>query len=395
LDTETLRIFFTITAGIYGMLIGSFLNVCIYRMPPRFFLFDDLFYNPRSENIFTEIIFWFNSTFRKTKMKIPEKLEPVLYAEPVVMLPLSPEAASVAALATAFNLYKSVFSEPMSISKPKRSFCPSCGKKISWWMNIPVLSFIYLRGKCYHCREKISWIYPINELLSGIICAGLFHIHGMENPFVFLYFYILAAICIIVFYIDLHYWIIMDEITIPFTFIGIIGSLFIPAAFYSPLAKYQVGGTLDYFDVPVLSGLVRGVGNWYAGLESFGPGWLNFQSFTQSLAGSAVSYLFLFSIAVVGTILAKREAMGGGDIKFAMLMGAFLGLQKASFAFFLAVVISVLFILPGLLSGRKTGKDQVPFGCFLTTAVIITIFFGDKLIDFYLKMSFMMTTGGL
>jgi leader peptidase (prepilin peptidase) / N-methyltransferase len=261
-------------------------------------------------------------------------------------------------------------------------------------MNIPVLSYIYLRGRCYYCRERISWTYPLNELISGVLCASLFYIYGMENFFIFLYFYILAAICIIVFYIDLHYWIIMDEITIPFTFIGVLGSLFIPSAFYNPLANYRGAATLDLFDIPVLTGALRGLGTWYAGLENIGPEWINIQSFVQSVTGSAGSYLFLFSVAVIGTLLAKREAMGGGDIKFAMLMGAFLGLQKAGFAFFLAVIISVIFILPGLVTGRKTGKDQVPFGCFLTTATVLTIFFGDQLIDFYMRFTFVLSGGG-
>jgi hypothetical protein len=120
---------FTITAGIYGMLIGSFLNVCIYRMPPRFFLFDDLFYNPKTENIFTEIIFWFKSTFRKNKVEIPEKLEPVLYAESVIMLPLFPESVTIAALSSAFNLYKSAFPEQMTISKPGVPSVQTAGRK--------------------------------------------------------------------------------------------------------------------------------------------------------------------------------------------------------------------------------------------------------------------------
>jgi leader peptidase (prepilin peptidase) / N-methyltransferase len=394
LDFNTIfHIFYTVTAGIYGLLIGSFLNVCIYRMPPRVFLFDDLFYNPKTDNIFTEIFSWFSSIFTKKGIEIPEKIEPVLYAESVVMLPLFPESAAVTAVSTAFNLYKCVFDEPMSISKPKRSFCPNCRKRIEWWMNIPVFSFIWLKGKCHYCKEKISWRYPLNELLSGIICAGLFYIYGVENFFIFLYFYILAAICIIVFYIDLNYWIIMDEITIPFTFIGILGSFLVPVSFYNPLAKYQLGNFLHYLDMPVLSNILHGFENWYGSLEKTGPAWLNLQSLVQSMSGAVLGYAFLFSIAVFGMLIARREAMGGGDIKFAMLMGAFLGIQKTGLAFFLAVILAVVFVLPGLITGRKTGKDQVPFGCFLTTATVLTIFFGEKIIEFYLKYTFLSAGG--
>ncbi len=96
-----------------------------------------------------------------------------------------------------------------------------------------------------------------------------------------------------------------------------------------------------------------------------------------------MGFAAFWSIGILGTALLKREAMGGGDVKFAMLMGAFLGPLKATCAFFLAVVVGTLILLPMLLIRRKTGKDQVPFGCFLALATVITIFFGDLLIWYY------------
>jgi leader peptidase (prepilin peptidase)/N-methyltransferase len=244
---------------------------------------------------------------------------------------------------------------------------------LRWWMNIPILSYIFLGGRCYYCKAKISPRYPLNELLSGLFCGGLFYLYGMHSIPVFLFYYILAALSIIMFFIDLDFWLILDEITIPFTMVGIIGSLFIPLRYFEPIPVIS-----RIFNDPALS--------FFGGLLKHVPVWLNPYSFILSITGALFGLAAFWAIAVIGSFLAKREAMGGGDLKFAMLMGAFLGPEKAFFAFIAAVFLGTAFMLPGLLIKRKTGKDQVPFGCFLAVSSVITVFAGEKLILLYIRL---------
>ena len=180
------------------MIIGSFLNVCIYRLPPKIFFFDDLLFDTKSDNFFTDILDWWRSHFSKDRVedKMPG---PFLYAETMFPLIFFPEMAAVAAFVHAFNLYKDRFPEQITIVRP-RSFCPSCRNLIRWWMNIPILSYIFLGGRCYYCKSKISIEYPLIELLSGIICGALFYVTGLADFPAFVYYYTFAALCIVVFF---------------------------------------------------------------------------------------------------------------------------------------------------------------------------------------------------
>jgi len=380
LEYHQLTLWFgTFVATVYGLLIGSFINVCIYRLPPRIFYFDDLFFESGVADLFEDVKIWLHSVFGKSTADL-ENLEPFLYAEPFFYVCTSPETtAMAAAVSHSYNLYKYAVPERITIVRP-RSFCPSCGKMIRWWMNIPVISYLILRGKCYYCKAKISPRYLLNEILSGFFCGFLFYMYGLEHFPVFLFYYILAAVCLVVFFIDFDQWLILDEVTLPFTLVGIIGSSFIPLKFFAPVDKY-LGFSLLYVLLP------RGLTQKIQQLVQSSPAWLHPDSLLRSVIAAAGSFLIFYSIAVVGTYLAGREAMGGGDLKFAMLMGAFLGPQKTALAFFLATFSGTAFMLPGLLLGEKTGKDQVPFGCFLALGTVLTVFIGEKLVEMYFKWS--------
>jgi prepilin signal peptidase PulO-like enzyme (type II secretory pathway) len=174
----------------------------------------------------------------------------------------------------------------------------------------------------------------------------------------------------------MEHWIIMDEITLPFTGLAIIASLFIPYSFYMPYPG--IVNLIEWNQI-----IPQGIYVWYMNVLQTSPSWLHLDSFVQSLTGAVLGFASFWSIGVLGTVILKREAMGGGDVKFAMLMGAFLGSMKAGIAFFIAVLVGTLILLPLLLINRKTGKDQVPFGCFLAVATMVVVFFGDKIIWFY------------
>lgn len=337
-------------------------------------LFDDIFYEVKTGDLFSDVVLLWQSLFKSEKgPDMDKELEPFLYAETLWPLAIHPESVAIAGIVHNFNLYKDRFPDKITIVKP-RSFCPNCGNMIRWWMNLPILSYVFLGGKCYFCKTKISIRYPLIEALSGFLCGALFYVFGIESLFTFLFYYTLAAICIVVFFIDFDQWLILDEITIPFSLVGVIGSLFVPVRHFVPLK-------IDLFNPASPPGIVT----WFNGIVKSSPAWLHPDSFVHSLGGAILGFAGFWAIAVIGTALAKREAMGGGDIKFAMLMGAFLGPQKMLIAFFLSVFVGTAFMLPGLILKFKTGKDQVPFGCFLTISTVLTIFYGDKLVDFYVN----------
>jgi len=378
LDSAFFHYFFTFWAFVYGLMVGSFLNVCIYRLPPRLFIFDDVLLKEESD--FT---YYLNRllVFLHLKKDEEQVVLPSLYAEGLIYVTISPESITHGAFAHNFNLFRACYPDPVNIVRP-RSFCPKCGNMIKWWMNIPILSFIFLGGKCYYCKSPISIRYPVNELIVGIIWGTLFYIYGLQNLKVFFFYVIIASLSVMIFYIDLDYWIILDEVTLPFTLAGIIFSLFIPYGQFVPYPRL-----LGFVDLGAIipSGLV----NLFNHIIQVSPSWLHPDSMLQSLLGAFIGFAIFWSIRIVGSVVLKREAMGGGDVKLAMLMGAYLGILKAGCAFFIAVVLGTLILLPLLLINRKTGKDQVPFGCFLAIATVITVYFGDKLIWFYFSWPMM------
>jgi len=231
--------------------------------------------------------------------------------------------------------------EGKSIIKP-RSSCPSCGYTIPPYLNIPVLSWILLRGKCKSCGEKISLRYPFVELISGIIVLGYYVWLGPTWQFPI--YSILTLALLAVFLIDYDHYIIPNEITYPGIIIGLGLSLLNPEI------------------TPV-----------------------------ESLLGILVGGGGLFLIAVIGDWLFKKESMGGGDIKLAAMLGSFLGWQKILFVFIASSVVGlVISIIVMLFSSSLRDSRKIPFGPFLAVAAVIAILFGDYLIHLYISRFYSM-----
>lgn len=221
-----------------------------------------------------------------------------------------------------------------------RSICPLCKNKIKFYDNIPILSFLILGGKCRQCRQKISWRYPLVEILNGAGYAFLFGMFGLSVPF-FIYAY-LTSVLIVIFFIDYDFQIIPDVISIPSMVIGL-------------------------------------------GL-SLAPGGIGIVS---SAVGFVVGGGVLYLIAALGDWLFKKDSMGGGDIKMAAMLGAFLGWQKVILIFFgsagIGLVVSIIIML---FSSKLRSSRVIPFGPFLAIAAFIAIIFGDKIIAFYINNFF-------
>lgn len=216
------------------------------------------------------------------------------------------------------------------------SHCPQCNQKIKFYDNIPVLSFIILKGKCRFCKSKISIQYPLVELLTAFLFLGAYIWQGLSLGFFSTI--ILGCLLIIVFFVDLKHRIIPDVITLPGIVIGL------GFAFFSPQT-----GILD--------------------------------SFLGLLIGGGVFYL----LAILGELLFKKESMGGGDIKLAAMLGAFLGWQKLFLIFFLSAFLgSVVGILAIQLSSEVKEHRTIPYGPFLTLASFVALFWGEQIIKAYL-----------
>lgn len=229
----------------------------------------------------------------------------------------------------------------MSIIRPP-SACPSCKNQVKPLDNIPLISYIMLKGKCRYCGERISIRYPMVELLNGIFYLLIFYSFGFGWHLIPLFAFISAMIVIT--FIDLEFQIIPDVITLPGTGVGIISSSLLLS---DPLFNINQSG--------ILAGL--------------------FNSFIGILVGGGLFFL----IAVV-----SRGGMGGGDIKMMAMVGAFIGWKGVLLVTFIGSLSgSIVGIFLMFLKG-KDRKTKVPFGPFLALGSAITLFFGGEIIRWYL-----------
>lgn len=237
------------------------------------------------------------------------------------------------------------------------SSCPHCGTPIKWWQNVPLISYIVLMGKCFYCHRVIPARYFFVELLSGTLCAVLYYYFGGLN-FSFIFYYIFACLLIIVFFIDMDCWIIPDIITLPGAILGLLGSFFLPLEYLEAVSP-------SFFFPGIKSAIML--------------------KFSYSITGGIMGFCIFYIIRYIGSRLARQEAMGWGDIKLAVMIGAFLGWQKALVAIFLSFFLGVFFAVPLIFLRRKKGKDFLPFGTFMAMASVISLFGGKEIINFYLN----------
>ena len=223
-----------------------------------------------------------------------------------------------------------------SIMHP-RSMCPNCSTPIPFYDNIPVFSYLLLRGRCRQCKVKISPRYPMVELLGGLTALGTYLKFGLTWEA--LIYYVFIAALIVVTFIDLDHRIIPDVITLP----GI--PLCFAASFLLPEITY----------LEALIGVIAGGGS-------------------------------LFLVAWTYSLLTKKEGMGGGDIKLLAMMGAIIGWKGVLFTIFVGSLTGTLAGLAVMLQSRKGMKLAVPFGPFLSIGCITYIFFGIPLITWYFNL---------
>ncbi len=228
------------------------------------------------------------------------------------------------------------------------SRCTSCGAPVKFHDNIPVLSYIMLMGKCRSCKAKIPVRYPLIELLNGILYVMVLKEFGYGSPWILPVYLIFVSSLVVIFFIDLEYQIIPNSITLPGIPIAVIlGSTILP----DPLAQSNLLG-------------------FRASIAGF-------------LAGGGSFYL----LAVLGKVIFKKDAMGGGDIKMMAMVGGLLGWKGVILTTFLGSLLgSVAGISIILLKGREWG-GKIAFGPYLATGALVTLLWGQDI--FFLWLSYL------
>lgn len=214
------------------------------------------------------------------------------------------------------------------------SHCPLCSANLSWYENIPILSFLALRGKCRHCRKPISIQYPVVELLMTLLSLATYSKFQLTVAGGG-YFFFCAALLVIIF-IDLHHQIIPDIISLPGILIGFLFS------FASETVTWQ-----------------------------------------SSLVGLLLGGGVLYIVAISYALLRKMDGMGGGDIKLLAMIGAWLGWQSLPFVILVSSATGSIVGLIAMRWQKKGGQTRIPFGPFLSLAALLYTFFSQEILYFY------------
>lgn len=214
------------------------------------------------------------------------------------------------------------------------SHCTQCSHPLAWYDLIPIVSYLSLRGKCRYCGEAISPQYPIIEILNGLLYLFVFQHFGFSLEFAFYGF--MTSILIVICVIDYYRQIIPDELVL----------LILCTTIVYKVSAYFLNG------MPVL--------------------------IKDSIFGFLTGGLLFLAIAVI-----SNGAMGGGDIKLIAVLGLILGLKSTLLNILLSFIIGAVVSIYLLLSGKKGRKDAIPFGPFISIAFIVTLFYGDSIINWY------------
>jgi len=234
----------------------------------------------------------------------------------------------------------------------QRSHCPNCKKKIRWYDNLPLLSFVVLWGQCRDCREKISWKYPAIEILTGILFAAV--------AWQFLGAWGLAASPDKIFtggdIIEMSFWLFTVCYLVLIFFHDYDFMLIPDAAVYPAIAVTLIYQYWKYLESPL------GIASLKAPI-------------TSALLAAFAAALFFFLLIWIS----KGKWIGGGDVKLGFLAGLIVGWPKILFVLFLAYMIGAIASLVLIGAKYKTWKSQVPFGPFIVSGILIVMFFSDQI----------------
>ena len=223
----------------------------------------------------------------------------------------------------------------ISVSKPLRSYCPSCEKSLSAWQNIPVLSWLFLRGRCHGCKERIPFRYPLVELLSAL-CAFLSYREFGGSPLNAVLIYAFLCSLLVISFIDFDHKIIPDVISLPGTTIGLLLGI-----------VSQLTGLLS---APLTAGAM------------------------DSLLGMFVGGGFFYLTFYLYYLVTKTSGLGGGDIKLMAFVGATLGWRSILPTIFAGSIAGSIVGVLVMLVKRSGRKTEIPFGPWLSLGAALYVF---------------------
>lgn len=230
----------------------------------------------------------------------------------------------------------------LSVAKPVRSFCPSCNRTLSWFENIPILSWTLQLGRCRGCKQRIPFHYPLVEILSVINGVMTYQTFGLNLTSVIIF--ALVEALIVISFIDFEFKIIPDVISLPGITIGLVMGCI--AEFYQPFAPPLTQGAWDS-----LLGMLFGGGSLYL-----------------------IAYLYY--------LYSKQEGLGGGDIKLLGWTGAMLGVGSVLPTILIGSVLGSVIGVAVIIFMRGNRKTEIPFGPWLSLGAILYIYFGAPITHF-------------
>jgi leader peptidase (prepilin peptidase)/N-methyltransferase len=214
-----------------------------------------------------------------------------------------------------------------------RSYCPNCKKKIAWYDNIPIISYLLILAKCRKCKKKISFQYPLVELITIITFLAIYFIYGVSMTTILLV--ILFLTFIIIFFIDLKHFIIPNSLTFSMMVLGFVKS----------------------FDQNLIS---------------------LFPNYFNSLLGGILGYGIIWSIIFFYKLIRNKEGMGLGDAKLLAVIGFWFGWIAIPFVIFSSSIIALITVIPSLLNKSKKLSSEIPFGPYIIIGCILYIVFIEQ-----------------
>lgn len=244
----------------------------------------------------------------------------------------------------------------LSVVRP-RSACVDCEKLIAWYDNVPVLSYILLRGRCRNCGATIHWRYPLVELLTAL--AFGFFVHQSGISVIAGKYCVLSAMLIALIFTDLDTLILPDEFTVGGFFIGLAFAFFTPV----PDSMFR---------------LIAGLFGWHPNPRALWVG--------ESLFGAVIPAGAIWFGGWLFEKLRHKEGLGLGDVKMLAMIGAFIGFRSTLLTIVLGAIAGSIV---GLIFIKATGKDAstypLPFGSFLGAAALFAAIEGQNLIGWYAR----------
>lgn len=326
----------------------------------------------------------------------------------------------------------------LSVNKPRRSFCPACHAPIPWQQNVPLLSWLLLRGRCAQCGAKIAFRYFGVELLTALLFLAVWKFFPWQ---IAIAYWVFVSILIVATFVDLEHFIIPDQVTIGGTIVGIVASFVVPqlmgadsrvvavvravlaaALGYVILWIVLEGGKIAFgkkrveLDTPTpfnwtrhgddadfVVGEERSLWSDYFARERdrlilhcdeakidhhvFGTEVLEFHYNRVRVRDQEFVLDTVDQISGVARELEiPREAMGRGDLKFLAAIGAFLGWRGVLFSIFAGSVLGSMVGLATLVVGKRVWSAKLPFGPYLAAGAVIWMFFGEKFVRWYLQL---------